>query len=187
VALGLTFGLLACGDDDSPAGGDDSADGEEATDGGDGDGDGDGADRIDEAVLAACPATTTLIETTEWPACLAGKRVAGTEPFNGMACELRVGASGAFSYYRGGALAIEMAGSASWGSPNGTYQNEAAPQGRIFLASIAPDLPAMEGQPRITDIVLSFFGTAGEEDRVEVKVLDAALERQVYNCTVDAL
>lgn len=144
-------------------------------------------DGIDEATLASCPQTTTLIETAEWPSCLAGKRVTGTEPFSKEPCELRIGANGVFEYLRGGAVAIAVPARSQWRSGTGNYQNTAGSGPRIFLAGIAPDLEVVDGQPRVTNVNLSFFAFAGQQDNVEIKYLDAARNRQTYNCSVNVL
>lgn len=138
---------------------------------------------IDATVLAACPEATTLIETADWPVCLAGVRMIGTELF-GNACELRVADNGAFDYFRDGELALSIPPRSEWGAAMGTYQNEGGAGGRVFLASIAPDLPAVEGQARITRLSLSFFEPASHDDLVEVRYLDEKLASQTYNCKV---
>jgi len=147
------------------------------------------SDGVDEATLARCPQSSTLIETTEWMSCLAGKRISGVEPFNNAPCELRIGSDGVFEYLRGGAVAIAVPERSRWRSATGTYQNAATSgsSSRIFLAGVAPDLEAVDGAPRVTSVDLSFFSLASMEDTIEVKYLDAALVRQTYNCKVNAL
>jgi hypothetical protein len=140
-----------------------------------------------EEFLAACPASSSLIETTEWTSCLEGKSLAGTEPFTNKACELKIKANGAFEYLRDSAIAITIAERSAWQSPNGTYQNANTGSTRIFLAGIAPDLPAVTGEARVTRLNISIFGTAGQQDKIEVQYLDAALARQTYNCNVSLL
>ncbi|MBX3221872.1 MAG: hypothetical protein KF795_15245 [Labilithrix sp.] len=142
-------------------------------------------DAISEAVLAACPQSTSLIESTEWPSCVAGRRVTGTEPFNDSACELKIGQNGAFEYWRGGALALSVPERSGWGSATGTYQNTLSAGRRAFLASVAPNLPAVEGEPRVTDVNLNFFTLA--DDKVEIQYMDASLNRQTYTCQVNVL
>ena len=145
------------------------------------------ADAITESVLAACPQSSTLIETTEWPSCLAGRRVSGTEPFNNSPCELRIGANGAFEYVRAGAVALTVPDRSSWTDASGTYQNELNAGRRIFLAGIAPDVPFVEGRPQVTHINLSFFSVASQDETVEIRYLDADRTSQTYNCKVDVL
>lgn len=140
-----------------------------------------------EEFLANCPASSSLIETTEWTSCLEGKSLAGTEPFTNKPCELKIKANGAFDYLRDSAVAISIAERSAWQNPQGTYQNANSGSTRIFLAGIAPDLPAVTGEARVTRLNISIFGTAGQQDKIEVQILDAALERQVYNCNVSLL
>lgn len=181
----LTVGALACGGEDGSDTNTDARDGG-ARDGGASDAAATGpADVVDEAVLAACPAASQLIESSEWPSCLAGKHMTGKEPFNNMPCELRVGANGEFTYLRGGEVAIGVPARSAWRSGNGTYQNVASVGPRIFLAGIAPDLPIVEGEARVTHLNISIFGLAGQDDKVEIRYLDAALVNQTYNCTLD--
>lgn len=98
-----------------------------------------------------------------------------------------MGQNGAFEYFVSGALAISLPEKSLWKSGTGIYQNakDAGPQ--IFLAGIAPSLEAVNGQPRVTNLDLSFFALAGREDTIEVKYIDAALARKTYNCTVNVL
>ncbi len=140
-----------------------------------------------DVFLTACPASSSLIETTEWTGCLDGKSLAGSEPFSKKACELKIKANGAFEYLRDNAIAIGIPERSVWQSANGTYQNADTGSRRIFLASVAPDLPAVSGEARVTRLNISIFGTAGQQDKVEIQYLDAALERQTYNCDVDSL
>lgn len=140
-----------------------------------------------EEFLADCPASSSLIETTEWSSCLEGKSLTGTEPFTNKACELKIKANGAFEYLRDNAIAISIAERSSWQSPNGNYQNANSGATRIFLASIAPGLPAVTGEARVTRLNISIFGTAGQQDKIEVQYLDSALAQQTYNCYVNLL
>lgn len=176
-ALGLVA-LTACSDDPS-------------TNGGAGDGGAtppvSSADGIDEALLAKCPQASGLVQTTEWMTCLAGKRLAGTETFNGQPCELRIGANGAFEYLRSGTKALELPDRSSWRNASGTYTNSALGGPRFFLAGISPDVALVDGQASISDINISLSALPGKEDTVEVKYFDAARSRQNYNCTVQAL
>lgn len=186
LVVGCALASGACDDGDSDS---------SATDGGGGGGGGeDGGDNgpgptggIDEAALAKCPQSSTLIETSEWLSCLEGKRVAGVEPFTDLPCELRIGANGSFEYLRDGAVAIAVPERGTWLDSSGTYLNNATSGPRFFLASVAPDLPAVEGEPRVTDLNISLFALDSEDDKVEVRYLDAALARQTYNCSVEAL
>ncbi len=142
-------------------------------------------DAITEAVLAACPESATLIQSTEWPSCLAGRRVAGTEPFNNSSCELKIGQSGAFEYWRGGALALSIAERSVWRSPTGTYQNQVSAGRRMFLAGVAPDLPVVEGKARVVNLDLTFVSLA--DDKVEIDYMDESLVRKTYVCQVNVL
>ncbi len=179
------FSLLSCGDDD----GDASSAGSSGPkpDGGTQADTGltDDGDRVSERDLAACPLATTLIDSTEWSTCLAGKRLVGTEPFNGTACELHIGNNGAFVYVRNGAPALSVPERSAWRSGTGSYMNDARGQPRIFLAGIAPSLTPIEGQPRVTNVDISIFGLAGQTDTVKVSYLDAALARETYTCMLD--
>jgi hypothetical protein len=148
--------------------------------------DGASANKGDE-FLTACPASSSLIETTEWTSCLEGKSLTGTEPFTNKACELKIKANGAFDYLRDNAVAISIAERSAWQSPQGTYQNANSGSTRIFLAGIAPDLPAVTGEARVTRLNISIFGTVGQQDKVEVQYLDMELARQTYNCNVSSL
>lgn len=146
------------------------------------------ADAITEAVLAACPQATTLIETTEWTTCLVGKRVSGTEPFNNTPCELRFGAGGAIEYVRSGTTVFSVPARSGYGpSASGTYQNERVSASRLFLASVAPALTPQEGMPRFERVTINLFELASQEDTVAIDYMDAALSRQTYNCKVNAL
>lgn len=183
VVLAASLFLAACSDDETTG----SSPPANTNDGGTTVGDGGSSasgDVVNEGVLAACPASTSLIETTDWTSCLAGKRIVGKEPFGNQACELRIAASGAFEYLRGGAVAITVPERSQWQGATGTYQNEGSGDRRIFLAGLAPNSPAVEGQPRVTHVNLSFFGLASQQDKVEIRYLDAALASQTYNCTV---
>lgn len=187
LLIGCAIASVACED-----GGDSDS---SATDGGGGGSDGeDGGDHapgptgsIDEAALAKCPQSSTLIQTTEWMSCLEGKRLTGVEPFTDLPCELRIGENGTFEYLRDGAVAIAVPDRSTWLNASGNYQNEAISGPRFFLAGIAPDLPAVEGEPRITNVDVSLFAVDSLDDKVEVRYLDAALARQTYNCSVEAL
>lgn len=137
-----------------------------------------------DELLADCPASSTLIQTTDWLSCLAGKSLIGADPFSKKPCELRIGADGALDYYRDGAVAIAVPERSTWQGPSGTYQNDGSGSRLIFLASVAPDLPAVEAEPRVTDVSISLFGLESQESTVEVKYLDAGLARQTYNCTL---
>jgi len=178
----LVMALWACGKGDG-------ADPMASADGGDGSNGGGepSGNGIDEAVLAKCPQSSTLIETTEWSSCLEGKSVKGIEPFTNKPCELRIGKSGAFEYLRDNALAIAVPERSMWLDASGTYQNEGTGDRRFFLAGIAPDLKAVEGEARVTHIDISLFALDSQDDKVAVRYLDAALASQTYNCTVEAL
>jgi len=54
----------------------------------------------------------------------------------------------------------------------------------LFLAGVAPGLPAVEGEPRVTNVSISLFGLKSVESKIELMYLDAALARQTYNCTL---
>jgi len=179
----LFLALMAC--DDGGGRADSSADG-----GGDGSGGSmsqPSLNGVDEAVLVKCPQSSTLIETTEWPSCLAGKSLKGIEPFSNKPCELRIGNNGVFEYLQDNAVAIAVPDRSKWEGATGNYQNDVSAGPRFFLAGIAPDLVPVEGEPRVTNINLSLFALDTLDDKVEVVYLDAALARQTYNCTVDAL
>ena len=180
-----TLSTLACSDDEG------SSSNNAGSSGSGGSGSGGGgmkpaSDSVTEAVLAACPEASTLIQTTDWMSCLDGKRLVGTEPFSKEPCELRISGDGSFEYLRGGETAIAVPVRSAWQSPTGTYQNDGS-NSRIFLASVAPDLEAVQGEPRVTDVAISLFELKSITDTVEVRYLDAGLSRQTYNCTVDAL
>jgi len=145
------------------------------------------ADGIGEAVLAACPQSSSLRQTTEWLACLEGKRSVGTEPFTNQPCELRVGQNGAFEYLRSGTVALTVPARTAWRNASGTYQNDATSGPRFFLAQVSPDLVIVEGQPTLDALKLFFSALPGNDDTVEVKYFDKARARQTYNCTVEAL
>jgi len=134
------------------------------------------------ATIAGCPAQSSLVETTEWISCLAGKNLVGTELFGNQSCELRIGTDGSLSYVRGNAVAIATPARASWKGAAGSYQNSGSGDRLVFLASVAPELEHVEGQPRVTRVNISIFGLESPESKVEVVYLDAALARQTYNC-----
>lgn len=180
----LLSGAAGCSDDDDGPGSGGEAG---SSSGGSSSGNPPAADAVTEAVLKACPQATTLIETTDWPSCLEGKRLAGEEPFSKDACELRIGEDGAFDYLIDGAVALSIPKRSAWGSASGTYQNADNSGSRFFLASLAPDLDGVEGEPRIDRVTISLFELPGMEDKVEVSYLDEKLARQTYNCTVDVL
>jgi hypothetical protein len=182
----LAVTATACGDGGSESSTTDAGGGQNGADGGSG-GANTPADGIDEAVLAKCPQSSSLIETTDWTSCLAGKRLTGTEPFTDMPCELRIGEEGVFEYLRGDAVAIAVPEKSTWRGANGTYQNNATSGPRFFLAGLSLDLPVVEGEPRVTNLNISLFALASQQDKVEIRYLDAALANQTYNCTVDAL
>jgi hypothetical protein len=174
--------LAACGGSDSPANSDGGSQPVDASGTGAGAG-----DVINAAALAACPRADLLIQTTDWPSCLAGKRIAGKEPFGDQPCELRIGFNGAFEYRRAGAAVLSVPERSAWRSPTGTYQNT-VPSGnepRLFLASVAPSLLVPEGQSVVTGITLTC--AARVDDNVEIVFLDAARARSTYNCRVNAL
>lgn len=183
ISIALLIGLVACSSDD--ASGDPPASSPTPDSGSSTNPPASAPDAITEAVLAACPQSATLIETTEWPSCLAGKRVTGTEPFNNTPCELKIGQNGAFEYLRGGAVALSVPDRSGWGDAMGTYQNELNAGRRAFLAGVSPNLPAVEGQPRITNITINIFSVL--DDKVEIQYMDEKLARQTYNCQINVL
>lgn len=178
IALGVALVLGGCDDDDDA--------GAPAAVGGTSPPAASG-DAITESVLSACPQASRLIETAEWPSCLAGRRVSGTEPFDGSPCELRVGSDGTFEYVRSGAVVLTVPPRSTWRGATGTYQNELSAGRRIFLAGLAPDLPVVEGRPRVTNVDLAFFSVDGQDDTVSIRFLDERLARQTYSCKVDVL
>lgn len=184
----LTVMALACGDSGSDSDGDDTTMG---VDGGDDNTGGSmsepSGDSITEAVLAACPQSATLMETTEWPVCVEGRSIKGTEPFNNMACELKIGKNGVFEYYRGGTLALSVPDRSMWGDAFGTYSNEDSAGRRAFLASISPDLPAVEGQARVKNITIGLYSEDIVDDSIKVEYYDAAFALETYNCAPDVL
>jgi hypothetical protein len=140
-------------------------------------------DRIDAAAIASCPAAKTVLTTPEWITCLAGRRVAGKEPFGDVPCELRIGQGGAFEYVRNGAMTLSVPPRASWGaSAFGTYQNDTD----AFIAALSPDLPVAAGNARLEKLRVFFVGR-GVEDNIEIDYLDAALARATYACRVEVL
>lgn len=189
VGSALVSGACGDGDSDSSAtdgGGGGGSGGENGGEDGGGDNGAAPTGTIDEATLAKCPQSSSLIETTEWMTCLEGKRLTGVEPFNNTPCELRIGTNGAFEYVRDGAVALAVPERSAWLDATGTYQNNAT-SGRFLLASIAPDLPFVEGETRVDRISISLFALESQDDNVEVIYYDPALSRQTYNCGVDAL
>lgn len=177
ISIAMLLAVAACDSDDTTTSNPTSSDGGTAPS------TSSAPDAINEAALAGCPSSSTLITSTEWPTCLAGRRVSGTEPFNKSPCELRVGQNGAFEYWRSGALALSVTDRASWRSGSGTYQNDLDPAGRrTFLASVQPDLPVVEGQPRVTKVSLTFASLL--DDSIEIEYLDAGRVRQTYTCSV---
>lgn len=137
--------------------------------------------------LADCPASSSLIQTTDWTSCLEGRTLTGTEPFTNKTCELKIKANGAFDYLRDSTIAISIPERSVWKNASGTYQNADTGTSRIFLASVAPDLPAVTGEARVTGLNISIFGLASQQDKIEVQYLDAALARQTFNCNVSLL
>ena len=136
--------------------------------------------------LAACPSSTTLITTLEWPDCLQGKRIVGVEPFNNQRCELRFGANGVIEYFRNDVLALAIPARSQWRpSSFGLYQNDPSGGRRIFLASITPDLAPVAGQIRPLSVDLSIASLV--DDTIEVKYFDTALSRQAWNCSINVL
>lgn len=174
-----TLALLACtpacgGDDASPGGSSSSSSsGAPASDPG-------------EAAAAACPVQDPLIQGTQWVSCVAGTSLVGVEPFTGKTCTLQFDGEGGVTYSLG-VQDVLAAPRASWGaSATGTYTNSGSGASRIFLASVSPDLPYVEGQARLLDVNVSIYGVAKSEDLIEVRYLDPANARQTYNCTIAA-
>lgn len=145
------------------------------------------ADAVTESVLAACPQASPSIQTIDWPSCLAGRRVSGKEPFDGVPCELRMGAEGTFEYLRSGVVAFTVPPRSAWRAATGTYKNELSAGRRTFLASLAPDLAPVDGQSWVTNVDLAFFSVAGQDETVALTYLDAARARRTVTCKVDVL
>lgn len=136
-----------------------------------------------ETAVAACPAQTSLIQTTDWTSCLSGKTLRGTEVFGNQPCALRFETDGALSYLRADAVAIATPPRAQWKSASGSYQNDGSGARRLFLAGISPSLEVVADQPRVTDINVKVAGAqSGIDSTVEIAYLDRALARQTYNC-----
>lgn len=146
------------------------------------------ADAVTAAVLDACPQAAMLIDTTDWPDCLAGKRLVGKDPFASKACELRIGEDGAFDYLIEGSVTLSIPARSGWGNnARGTYQNAKGAGGRLFLASLSPDLPLSDGQAVIDKVSLSVAELPSLQDTVEISYFDENRARKTYNCTVGAL
>jgi hypothetical protein len=146
-------------------------------------------DLVDEAALRACPSATSLIQTLDWPTCLAGRRVAGTEPFTNVPCELRFGQNGAFEYLRSGSVFLTVPPRPTWTGGSGLYQNttRATVGPRLVLASISPTFPIVVGQPWVGSIDVSFVAGATQSETVEVEYFDASRNRTTATCSVNVL
>jgi hypothetical protein len=183
IALLWAFAAGCGSDGGSPSDDRTKSDAGDGTDPGDGDG-----DSVDENVISACAESTSLIQTTDWVDCLAGKELTGKDPFSSEPCTLRVGADGAMDYLVGGTAVIAVPGRSGWGpSAYGTYQNNSGNGSRFFLASIAPDVKAEEGEPRVTHVDIGLFALESKDDTVAIRYLDGALANKTYNCIVDVL
>jgi hypothetical protein len=139
-------------------------------------------DVVDTDAIAACPPASSLLETDDWSSCLAGMRFVGVTPFGGDACELRIGDDAEFDYVVDGEVMLSIPSRDEWLSSSGSYQNDTD----LFLASIAPELEPVSGEPRVERITITLFGR-GLDENIEVQYMDAALSRQTENCTVDVL
>ena len=175
--------VTACGDDDTGAPGTSSSSSSSSTSSSSSSSGSSGA-YPGEAAIAGCPSQDTLIEGAKWVSCVAGRSMGGTEPFTNKACELKFDADGGLTYSLAGAATL-TAPKASWGSSaTGTYTNSGSGASRIFLASVTPELPFVEGQPQLLGVNVSIFGVGKSEDTIEIKYLDVGRARQVYNCTI---
>lgn len=139
------------------------------------------------ADLTACPNASYVISSTEWMSCMAGKRLVGTEPFNGTACELHVGSDGGFQYLRGGAVALTMLPRTSWVGAWGSYTNSDMGVGRQLLASIFPGYPRVAGQNTVNSIELTLSSLPNTQDTVEVEYFDTNALRQTYTCVLSGI
>ena len=148
-----------------------------------------GAGLIDEAAVRACPSATSLIQSTEWSSCLAGRSIAGTEVFTGTPCELRVGQDGAFDYLRNGAVFLSLPPRPQWTGVSGLYQNTVRDTlgPRLLLASLDPSFPVVAGQPYMNSVDLTFVAGAGQDESVEIEYFDALRTRITLVCRVNVL
>lgn len=137
LAVGATALLLACSDDSEPtpaetpdAGGvpqptPDAASGPTAP-----------ADAVTLATISACPQVDSHISTTEWTACLTGKRAIGKDALTGVPCELRFKADGVFEYVKNG-VSMATPAKAQWDRPTGIYLNTVSMGNRQFIGSLS--------------------------------------------------
>jgi hypothetical protein len=92
------------------------------------------SDVFGAASFLACPASESLIRTTQWAACFTGKRLVGKDTLNAaIGCELKFLANNRVELVHNG-VTYPSATAPNWSF--GLYQNTAIGDGRLLLASL---------------------------------------------------
>jgi hypothetical protein len=138
LTVGATALLLACSDDPEPTPAEtpDSGSAEPTSDAGSGPAA--PADAVTLATISACPQVDSHISTSEWTACLIGKRAIGKDALTGVPCELRFKADGVFEYVKNG-VSMATPPKAQWKLPTGIYLNMISMGNRQFIGSLSMD------------------------------------------------
>jgi hypothetical protein len=138
------------------------------------------------ADILACPAVSSLISSSNWSSCLAGKRLVGNDPIiPSQSCQVLYLADGGVEYTHNGVVYLP---SVSGPAKGGLYQNTTAGNSAKFMfGNLDFDLSGSTARNRVTDVDLSIFILPDTQDLVEVTYFDSASARRTLNCNLTNL
>lgn len=154
-SLVLTLVCLGCSDSDSST--DPTPDPEPRADAGADSGSTAAPDGVVTwEVLDGCPIVSDIVSTTEWTACVRGKRFVGKDVLTGVPCELRFRDDGGFDYEKNGVV-TSTPPFAEWKSPIGNYSNTSG-----------------SGNRRLSGVLLSGLASPPENYGIKLDIREAA-------------
>jgi hypothetical protein len=138
------------------------------------------------ADILACPASSSLISSSNWSSCLAGKRLVGNDPvITSQTCQILYQADGGIEYTHNGVVYLPSINGPAKG---GLYQNTTSGSGiKLMFGNLDWDLFGSSARNRVTDVDLSVFVLPDNQDLVEVTYFDSALARRTLTCNLTNL
>jgi hypothetical protein len=145
-----------------------------------------GSNIANRADILACPASSSLISSSNWSSCLAGKRLVGNDPIiTSQTCQVLYLADGGVEYTHNGVVYLPSVNGPAKG---GLYQNTTSGSGiKLMFGNLDWDLLGSSARNRVTDVDLSIFILPDTQDLVEVTYFDSALTRRTLNCNLTNL
>ncbi len=144
------------------------------------------SDVATRADILACPASSFLINSSNWSSCLAGKRLVGNDPIvTSQTCQIRYLANGGIEYTHNGVLYEPSVNGAADG---GLYQNTTSETSvKLMFGILDWNLSGSSARNRVTKADLSVNVSPDTQDLLVITYFDSGLNRRTLNCNLTGL